>query len=263
MTEALKLERAARRQKLAIIENLIKQTPSQHVESSDLKAAGIRHLPLSLEGEDTQNYPRFFKPYQEELPLPLKEDEDEVVELEPDPDHIMWDTREILLFFTRHFSRCWNYAAQRDPDNIPPSGHYRELGDYPFGQLLESSDFHWYAVSITDYHSGNFPHCKVIVESGVNGDDRLLRGEIMTITDIMYGRLNTKALRPHIVAPVLLISLMGPRQARVLEADFDGTILTIRASQRYDFTEKNTNAARLVTQYWFGDACGQTAMEPS
>ncbi|KAJ5487099.1 hypothetical protein N7530_001399 [Penicillium desertorum] len=52
-------ERAARRHALAKIENLIKQTPNQQVEPHDLKAAGICHLPLSLES-DTQHQPRFF-----------------------------------------------------------------------------------------------------------------------------------------------------------------------------------------------------------
>lgn len=43
---------------------------------------------------------------------------------------------------------------------------------------------------------------KAIVENDVIGDNRLLRGEIMTITDIMRVRLRSKTLRPHIVAPV-------------------------------------------------------------
>ncbi|KAJ6139968.1 hypothetical protein N7471_006454 [Penicillium samsonianum] len=58
----------------------------------------------------------------------------------------------------------------------------------------------------------------------------------MTITDIMAASLRTKSLRPHIVAPMLVVSLMGPRHARVLEADLDGEILNIRASKMYDFT---------------------------
>jgi hypothetical protein len=76
------------------------------------------------------------------------------------------------------------------------------IGDYKFGQLLECVDFNWYAVSVTDYPKGTYPHFKVIVESEVNGDDRLLRGEIMTITDIMTARLKTDVLNQHIVVPV-------------------------------------------------------------
>ncbi|KAJ9486127.1 hypothetical protein VN97_g7211 [Penicillium thymicola] len=85
----------------------------------------------------------------------------------------------------------------------------------------------------------------------------------MTITDIMAARLRTKTLRPHIVAPILALSLMGPRHARVLEADVDREILNIRASRLYDFTRKNTDVVQLLTRYWIGDACGQTMMEVS
>lgn len=76
------------------------------------------------------------------------------------------------------------------------------IGDFKFGQLLECFGFNWYAVSVTDYPEQNYPHMKAIVENEVIGDNRLLRGEIMTITDIMRGRLRSKTLRPHIVAPV-------------------------------------------------------------
>ena len=100
----------------------------------------------------------------------------------------------------------------------------------------------------------------------------------MTITDIMAARLRTRSLRSHIIAPVctqivrtlqhtslnrqmLVISLMGPRHARVLEAEFDVEMLNIRASKLYDFSCKNTDSAQLITRYWLGGACGQTTME--
>jgi hypothetical protein len=40
------------------------------------------------------------------------------------------------------------------------------------------------------------------MESEAAGDDQLLRGELITIINIMAGRLNTKSLCPHVVAPV-------------------------------------------------------------
>ncbi|PYI16464.1 hypothetical protein BO99DRAFT_390659 [Aspergillus violaceofuscus CBS 115571] len=263
MNDALVRERADRRHALARIENLIKETPNMHVESSDLKAAGIRHLPLDLaDGKNPQNRPRFFQPFQEELPLP--ESEEKMLEFEPDLERIMWETRDMELFLTKHFYKRGRYAALKYPHSLPPSGGYREIGDYKFGQLLEATGFNWYAASVTDYWAGNRPYFKVMLESDAIGDEsKLLRGEIMTITDIMAARLRTKSLRPHIVAPILVVSLMGPRHARVLEADFDGKFLNIGASKLYDFTKKNTDAAQLLTRYWLGGACGQTEMKPS
>ncbi|KAG0157732.1 hypothetical protein PDIDSM_4917 [Penicillium digitatum] len=97
-----------------------------------------------------------------------------------------------------------------------------------------------------------------MLESDANGDDRLLRGEIMTITDIMTTRLRSKSLGSHIVAPLLVLSLMGPRHVRVQEADLGGEILNMCASRLYDFMQKNTDVTQLLTRYWIGDTCGQT-----
>ncbi|GKZ23591.1 hypothetical protein AbraIFM66951_009864 [Aspergillus brasiliensis] len=254
--QQLLLERQARRHALAEIEERIKQTPNMHVEPSDLKAASIRHLPLSLEG--AKDRPCFFRPYEEELPLPVEEDE--FLEIELTPENIMWDTRALELFLFDHFHDCRGFAKREYPKN-PPYGVYRETGDFKFGQLLECGKFNWYAVSVTDYPDENLPHMKAIVENDAIGDDTLLRGEIMTISDIMRARLRSNTLRPHIVAPMLVLSLMGPRHARVLEADFDGVTLNIRASKLYDFTRKNTDTVQLLTRYWLGGACGQTIMK--
>ncbi|PLN78683.1 hypothetical protein BDW42DRAFT_174373 [Aspergillus taichungensis] len=259
METALRKERLIRSHTLAKIEELIKKTPNYHVEPHDLEIAGIRHLPLALEG-DNQHHPHFFQSYQEGLPLPQKEKEDKLLKFEPDQNHIMWDTRDMEIFFTRHFQDCWQYASQKYPHSPPQSGMCRETGDYKFGQLSECIGFNWYAVSVTDYPRGDNPHFKVMLESEAVGDSRLLRGEIMTITDIMATRLKTKSLYPHIIAPILVLSLMGPRHSRVLEADFDGISLNIRATKLYDFTQRNTDAVQLLTRYWLGDACGQTVM---
>jgi hypothetical protein len=40
----------------------------------------------------------------------------------------------------------------------------------------------------------------------VDGDDRLLRGELLALIRIMRGRLNTRSLVDHVVAPVSIPS---------------------------------------------------------
>ncbi|CDM29048.1 unnamed protein product [Penicillium roqueforti FM164] len=154
----------------------------------------------------------------EDLPFPSKEEENELLEQKPNLDFIMWEARATESFLTSNFGDCLSYASDKYPHNPPPSGQYRDEA---------------------------------------NGDGRLLRGEIMTITGIMVGRLRSKRLRPHVVAPMLVLSLMGHCHARVLEADFDGKILNIRASKLYDFTQKNTEFVHSLTRYWLGGACGK------
>lgn len=95
-----------------------------HVESSVLEAAGICHLTLCLEEDNALDHPRFFQPYQEELPLP--ENEEELLGFEPYPDRIMWEAQAMELFLTKQFYKCGRYAALKYPHNPRPSGGYRE-----------------------------------------------------------------------------------------------------------------------------------------
>ncbi|KAJ5969732.1 hypothetical protein N7501_005980 [Penicillium viridicatum] len=183
----------------------------------------------------------------------------------------MWATHAMELFLSHHFHECWEYASEEYPNNPPPSGVYREYVT-PHSYFVLPPDRPqqnwrlqiWSTAGVYRVQLRGTVHTsKVILESDVNGGDRLLRGEIMTITDIMAARLRTKSLRPHIVAPILVMSLMGPRHARVLEADLDGEILNIRASRLYDFRRRNTDVVQFLTRYWIGGSCGQTMMKPS
>ncbi|PYH89306.1 hypothetical protein BO71DRAFT_488063 [Aspergillus ellipticus CBS 707.79] len=70
------------------------------------------------------------------------------------------------------------------------------MGDYNFGLLLECVTFSWEVAAVADFREGNLPHMKAMVMSDVDGDDRFLRGEIMTITDIMAARLRKLAWVP-------------------------------------------------------------------
>ncbi|PWY84809.1 hypothetical protein BO70DRAFT_313017 [Aspergillus heteromorphus CBS 117.55] len=256
---SLMLERKARRRALATIEERVKKSPNLYLEPTDLQTVGIHHLPLTLK-DGTNALPRFFRPYAEDLPLPDKEDE--FVDTELSSDRPMWNVRDLEDFLFRHFLDCKEAAEEQHPHNPPPSGVPRDqLGDYKFGLLLECIGFSWEAAAVTELADPTIPHIKAMLISDAMGDERLLRGEIMTITDIMATRLRTKTFRPHVVAPILLVSLMGPRHARVLEASFDGQTLTVRSTELFDFTQRNTEAAQLLARYWLGGACGSTMMK--
>lgn len=79
---------------------------------------------------------------------------------------------------------------------------YDRIGDFNFPKLDEIPTFNWQAWSTNEIIDGSYPHMKASIITGVEGDDRLLRGEILAIIDIMSTRLKTKSLHPHVVAPV-------------------------------------------------------------
>jgi hypothetical protein len=50
------------------------------------------------------------------------------------------------------------------------------------------------------------PHLKALIHYGIVGNDHeLFRDELLAIIDVMCGRLNTKSLRSHTIAPVSFV----------------------------------------------------------
>lgn len=66
---------------------------------------------------------------------------------------------------------------------------------------MPSLDGSGVVASIAEGYEGTLPHMKCIVETHVIGDDRLIRSELITILQVMRGRLHTRYPRSHIVAP--------------------------------------------------------------
>ncbi|KAH8427953.1 uncharacterized protein LDX57_005659 [Aspergillus melleus] len=93
----------------------------------------------------------------------------------------------------------------------------------------------------------------------VNGDDdQITRGEILSICRIMIRCLRAKSYLAYKVIPVLLISFMGPRHARILLAHHNGTDLVVRQSKLLDFREKNVPAFKILLRWWCSSGTGDT-----
>ncbi|KAJ5691319.1 hypothetical protein N7488_012054 [Penicillium malachiteum] len=108
--------------------------------------------------------------------------------------------------------------------DLPSCNFYQEIGDFKFlGRITdEIPHFNWQAWCANEMRDGLHPHTKVSLITGVDGDDRLLHGEILLIIEAILARLRTASFRDHIDGPVLLCSFKGLRHAQVLEAKFDG-----------------------------------------
>lgn len=66
-----------------------------------------------------------------------------------------------------------------------------------------SKEPRWQVQAAWNISHATVPHMKVLMYSGIIGNkDKLFRGELLAVIDVMYGRLNTKSLRPHTIAPV-------------------------------------------------------------
>ncbi|KAE8335339.1 hypothetical protein BDV24DRAFT_171433 [Aspergillus arachidicola] len=213
---------------------------TENIDPHDAEKAGIQQRFMSLESNSDKPY--FFIPYRDEYD---EEKEDDYPTYEPD----MEDRFNIQGL---HFYMNSCFGAYPKDDNKP--------FDLNLGELAEYSKYHWRASSTCfalPTHE-RLPHMKCLMESEVTGDNRLLRGELIAIVKIMTARLNTKSFRPHTVAPVMLYSIMGPQQLRVLEAYFNGKNLIIRKTKLYDMKQEDTATIDLLLRWWFGFAVGET-----
>ncbi|KAE8147338.1 hypothetical protein BDV25DRAFT_160576 [Aspergillus avenaceus] len=238
-------ERKARRIKLAAIRAKVECLGYGHLSAADLSSSDIHFGPMTLEKD---HLPQYFEIYKGDIQMPR----DGYVSnswprFKPDP----WENARNLQFFLDKFV---SHPVLPQNDRYPIGPRYRDYGDFPnFGLLLESHAPRWQVQTAWDMPDHR-PHMKCMVIHATEGDERLLRGELLTIIDIIRGRLSHKATRASVNAPILLFSFMGSC-ARMLEANMDSEGLVVRATRLYDFKEEEDvdfSLSRFFARWWMG-----------
>ncbi|KAB8071146.1 hypothetical protein BDV29DRAFT_159767 [Aspergillus leporis] len=117
-------------------------------------------------------------------------------------------------------------------------------------------------MSLHYYENPSIPHVKCYLSSAIIGDERLLRREILCLLQIFRAHLRSKGFEKHGIAPILMISLMRPQHARIIEGYFDGKKLVISKSPLYGFTREENAPLRLFARSTFSTPIEDTA-EPA
>ncbi|KAJ5106011.1 hypothetical protein NUU61_003358 [Penicillium alfredii] len=257
--EQIKTRNRYRRALRATMETIC-SAETHHIEPNVCEKASIVRQPLSL-NEKSDGQPLFFDRYQGRLQDRRTPDS---TWSEYNADLENYENVRILYFWIKRYIR--------DQSPLEPAGSY----DVGCHDLYEIGDYFWKVVNasvpMTNPGSGIYPanlrnvpnpnpplpHVKCLMESDVMGDNRLLRGEIMAIIHVMDARLSAKSLRPHLMAPMLLISTMGPWHFRVLEAYFNGDKLVVRNTPLYDMRQGTEAKAADLCLWWYGKVKGNT-----
>lgn len=94
------------------------------------------------------------------------------------------------------------------------------------------------------------PHIKLVTLTGAKAkENELLHGEVASIANALYCRLEQPEFEDTSLFPVLVISLFGPRHGRLLQAQFDNSgILVVRSSPIYNFVD-NDDKMQLFLRY--------------
>ncbi|PYI01199.1 hypothetical protein BO78DRAFT_464824 [Aspergillus sclerotiicarbonarius CBS 121057] len=237
------------RSMLRSIQETICQLETDHIDPHDAEGAGIQQRSMSLESK--LDNPSFFIPYEDEYALLVDRDY-------PTYDRNV-ETRLNVGEFHYYMQDCCGQSYPED-ENKPEGIRFRSMAELRLGTLAEVNNHHWHVSLICSAAAVDepLPHMKCLMESEATGDDRLLRSEIVAIIKTMVARLNTKSLRPHLMAPVMLYSIMGPQHLRVLEAHFNGKNLIIGQTRLYDMRQENMATIDLLTRWWLGFAKGET-----
>ncbi|PYI05894.1 hypothetical protein BO78DRAFT_397749 [Aspergillus sclerotiicarbonarius CBS 121057] len=181
----------------AIRDQIITNLKTDQIDEPQARQAGIQQHNLSL--EEGPDAPLFFQPFQEKL-TPAEE-------LDYPTYNPGWEDYQNIRALHMHMQNCLAEANQRDYPT-PTGVTYKDWGDFNFDELFEP-DYFWH-VSLTcrTRMDINLPHMKCLLANDIPGDDRLTRGELISIVNIMVGRLHTKHLRPHVLAPVIKCAFM-------------------------------------------------------
>ncbi|UCK57228.1 hypothetical protein AFCA_000164 [Aspergillus flavus] len=124
---------------------------------------------------------------------------------------------------------------------------------------MDDTQIHeWRAKCLYAYEDPGISHINRYTASAIIGDERLLRGEILCLLRLFRGRLRNKGMENHVIAPVLMISLMRPQHARIIEGYFDGKELVISKSPLYDFTREEQALLRLFARNLFNFIINET-----
>ncbi|KAB8220908.1 hypothetical protein BDV33DRAFT_171119 [Aspergillus novoparasiticus] len=89
-------------------------------------------------------------------------------------------------------------------------------------------------------------------------DQTILRGELLLILRLMFTQLRKRRFLKHMVAPVLIFSIVGPQHARIIEAIFDGSNLVLRTTKIFDLRYKNVQGLKDFAEYYLGPPIGDT-----
>ncbi|KAK1149262.1 hypothetical protein N8T08_006484 [Aspergillus melleus] len=247
-------EHQSRRRAVEAVADTISNLREAQYAHKDLDHLPIQILsmPLSSDG-DPLFQSEYFQPCRKLLQNPSEEIEYPAHNPHHPLSTPMSEASDIWQFLTNYLDYAMDQGWVSKFDSPRQPGDFRTpLWEYELENAID-----WRAAGIREIQGRSQVRC-MILESVNGDDDQITRGEIMSICRIMIKCLRAKSYLAYKVIPVLLISFMGPRHARILLAHHNGTDLVIRQSKLLDFREKNVPAFKTLLQWWCSSGTGDT-----
>ncbi|PWY85819.1 hypothetical protein BO94DRAFT_597969 [Aspergillus sclerotioniger CBS 115572] len=246
---------------LRAVTNHVASLEAHEYDSNQLEKHKIQLLPMDL----NDSKPTFFTPCLSSLLL----NPDEDYEQERPPGYYDFDSidpisrrpidcaRNMINYFSYYVFACACHSKDKILDRVWSGKN--SIGDVPFVGLIEYNFPEYACLHAIQVKEGSYPHLKALLYNDLNATDgKILRGEIMIALRLIIAQMRRSRFLQHMTTPVLLFSFMGPQQARLIEAYFNGSSLVMRTTRLFDLRKKDEELVKTLGQWYFGDPVGDT-----
>ncbi|PYH28877.1 uncharacterized protein BO87DRAFT_401792 [Aspergillus neoniger CBS 115656] len=203
---------------------------------------------------DASNPPYYFSTYLYPIKGPEYEYPEDA-EVWPEFEGCPYKNAEHLaICLNRFLCRCEMPEADTHPPRFRISS--RPVGEISIFQDLGCVTLgsQWQVESVWYDTNTEAPHIVALMWSELAHpqNKELCRSEVDAAIKIMHGRLRDPSLRPHVIAPVLLLSAIGEHYLRVDEAYFDKGQLVMRSCPLMDMRERDMNWLITLAKWCWG-----------
>lgn len=239
---------------------------------AELNELNISIKPFTLnENGEPAFRPCFFDPFKGEL-----KDDPHVAELEN--DEWEWqpyretnkkspvDWAQLTFEYWQDYMFAQTFEFRKRTGLEVPAIVCRSASNYVLNLEESNGPVDWLSWGVG--HVRDFPkrpHFLCLMATDINGEnDKITRGELLCILRMQEKFYQVPFFKQHTIFPILLISFMGSRHARMLQAHYDGLKLVVRKTELYDFTRgRNVEALSLFSRWAASSGIGNTRPEGS
>ncbi|KAK2762226.1 hypothetical protein FQN54_001236 [Arachnomyces sp. PD_36] len=119
----------------------------------------------------------------------------------------------------------------------------------------------WLLIDIWEHLERTKPHAMGTLINDTESDDRLVLTELVVLIQLIIATTNMRRWAEHTVFPVLLVSILGKQQIRIIEGHFDGTNIIVRYSKLYDFREEKSAPVKFLLRWFLCTPTGNTKIK--
>ncbi|KAH8816035.1 hypothetical protein F5884DRAFT_852495 [Xylogone sp. PMI_703] len=236
----------------------IEECENQVLDETDLVNYTIQAEKIELDkhGNPSKDLP-YFAPYHE-VTVPTTELDTFIKR--GFPEYGLYVTESLVGKLYDYFGEYLSWCEHSVRQSRHPLWTTKGVYDYDYKKLFGIEHCpECEIIHVSDIPGSQYPHLRCMMLNNIpHNNDQLLRSEMLALTTYMYKRLESNEFAEHVVAPVILISFMGSRQARILQAHFDGESVMIHYTKLYDLKNDDLGTLNLFVRWGLCHPTGLT-----